>query len=225
MIAIIPARGGSKGLPGKNIRLLNGKPLIAYSIEAALKAKFITEVIVSTDDDAIAEVSRKAGAGIPFMRPAELALDSSMAIDTYTYTVNKLERERNVKINEIVVLLPTSPLRTSGDIEQAVSLFKGKDADSVISFVEEDHPIAWHKQIDNENKIKLESKPIQNRQQYDKTYYPNGSIYVFKSDVLRTGNYFTDKSYAYLMPRERSVDIDTAFDFDLATFYLTRNGS
>jgi N-acylneuraminate cytidylyltransferase/CMP-N,N'-diacetyllegionaminic acid synthase len=224
MLAIIPARGGSKGLPGKNIKFLNGKPLIVHTIEAASKTKAISEVIVSTDDVEIAEVAKKAGASIPFMRPPELALDNSLAIDAYLYTVDKLERDRNIKINEIVVLLPTSPLRTPVDIEQAVALFERKDADSVISYVEEDHPIAWHKKIAADQRIILDEAPIQNRQQYDKTYYPNGSIYIFKSAVLRAGKYFTEKSYAYLMPKERSIDIDTAFDFDLATFYLMRNG-
>src|SRR5688572_1348419 len=117
MLALIPARGGSKGLPGKNLKILGNKPLIHYSIEAALRAKSVSEVIVSTDDNEIADHARKAGAAVPFLRPAELATDESPAIETYLYTLERLEKDRNTTINEIIILLPTCPLRTHQDID------------------------------------------------------------------------------------------------------------
>lgn len=113
MIAIIPARGGSKGLPRKNVKEMCGKPLIAYTIEAALAAKSIDRVVISTDDDEIAAVAMQYGAEVPFMRPAELASDTAMAVDNYIYTIDRLEKEWNIKIDSFVVLQPTSPLRFS----------------------------------------------------------------------------------------------------------------
>ena len=113
MIAIIPARGGSKGLPGKNIKEMCDKPLIAYTIEAALKSKSIDHVILSTDDEEIAAVAKKYGAEVPFMRPAELASDTAMAVDNYIYTIGRLEKEWNTKIDSFVVLQPTSDRKST----------------------------------------------------------------------------------------------------------------
>lgn len=153
MIAIIPARGGSKGLPGKNIKEMCGKPLIAYTIEVALKSKSIDHVILSTDDEEIATVAKKYGAEVPFMRPAELASDTAMAVDNYIYTIGRLEKEWNTKIDSFVVLQPTSPLRIAEDIDGAVELFNARNADSVVTYVKEAHPIFWHKKIDENNKL------------------------------------------------------------------------
>jgi CMP-N,N'-diacetyllegionaminic acid synthase len=227
MIAIIPARGGSKGLPGKNSKLLNGKPLIAYTIEEAHKAVSISEVIVSTDDHTIASIAAEYGAHVPFMRPTELATDTSLAIDVYCYTINRLEKERKMRIDAVAVLLPTCPLRNSTDIDQAVRLFNDKNADSVVSYVEEDHPIFWHRKIDSDLRICnfFDDTSLKNRQEYQRTYYPNGAIYLFRKDVLEKGLYYTENSFAYIMPRERSIDIDTQFDFDLAEFYKTKYAS
>ena len=123
MITIIPARGGSKGLPGKNTRLLGGYPLIYHSISAALDSKFISRVIVSTDDENIAEISRECGAEVPFIRPKELADDTSMVMDAYLHLIDKLSVEGSEKIESFVALLPTAPLRTSEDIDNAVEIF------------------------------------------------------------------------------------------------------
>lgn len=141
MIAIIPARGGSKGLPGKNIKEMCGKPLIAYTIEVALKSKSIDHVILSTDDEEIATVAKKYGAEVPFMRPAELASDTAMAVDNYIYTIGRLEKEWNTKIDSFVVLQPTSPLRIAEDVDGAVELFNTRKADSVVTYVKEAHPV------------------------------------------------------------------------------------
>ena len=224
MIAIIPARGGSKGLPGKNIKPLNGKPLIAYAVEAALKAKHIDRVIISTDDEEIARVAVQYGAELPFMRPVELASDTALAVDNYIYTIGKLEQESGTIIDAFVVLQPTSPLRIAEDIDGAVELFEKKDADSVISYTQEAHPISWHKYLDEEGRfIDILNANINNRQDNRASYYPNGAVYVFRTSMIRDRKYYTEKSYAYIMPRSRSVDIDFIEDFEYAEFILKRN--
>ena len=223
MIAIIPARGGSKGLPGKNVRPLNGKPLIAYAIEAALKAKHIDRVIISTDDEEIARVAVEHGAELPFMRPAELASDTAMAIDNYIYTIGRLEKEGGKPIDAFVVLQPTSPLRIAEDVDGAIEMFEHKGADSVISYCQEAHPVTWHKFLDEEGRfVDIFDSNIKNRQENRVSYYPNGAVYVFRTAMIRERRYYTSKSYAYVMPRSRSVDIDFIEDFEYAEFLLKR---
>ena len=223
MIAIIPARGGSKGLPGKNVRPLNGKPLIAYAVEEALKAKNIDRVIISTDDEEIARVAVEYGAELPFMRPAELATDTALAVDNYIYTIGRLEKESGQQIDAFVVLQPTSPLRISEDIDGAIELFMSKHADSVMTYTQEAHPISWHKYLDEEgHMIKILDSTIKNRQDNRISYYPNGAVYVFKTSLIREKKYISDNSYAYIMPRNRSVDIDFLEDFEYAEFILQR---
>ena len=221
MIAIIPARGGSKGLPGKNIKMLCGKPLISYTIECARQSRFIDRVIVSTDDAAIADVAIRAGAEVPFLRPASLAGDASMAIDTYLYTVERLAAEEKKSFENLVVLLPTTPLRLSEDVDGAIELFIDRQADSVISYTPEAHPVKWHKYLDGNNSfVNIFDDTIDNRQAQRISYYPNGAVYVFKTAILRTRMYYTEKSFAYVMPRNRSVDIDSMEDFLYAEFLL-----
>jgi N-acylneuraminate cytidylyltransferase/CMP-N,N'-diacetyllegionaminic acid synthase len=221
VIAIIPARSGSKGLPGKNIKPLLGKPLIAYTIEAALKSKHITNIIVSTNDKNIYQIGLNYGADDTFLRPAELAQDDSLAIDNYLYTIQRLNDEFNYDINDFVVLQPTSPLRKSEDIDAAIELFRDKSADSVISYTEEHHPISWHKYIDEAGRVEtIFPESIQNRQVNRPTYYPNGAVYVFSLELIKLKKYYSEKSFAYLMPRERSIDIDTADDFNYAEFIM-----
>lgn len=223
MIAIIPARGGSKGLPGKNIRQMNGKPLIAYAIEEALKAKHIDRVIISTDDEEIARIAVEYGAELPFMRPAELASDTAMAVDNYIYTIGRLEKESGKPIDAFVVLQPTSPLRIAEDIDGAVELFEDKNADSVISYCQEAHPVTWHKFLDEEGHfVDIFDSNIKNRQDNRVSYYPNGAVYVFRTSIIRERRYYTSNSYAYIMPRKRSIDIDFIEDFEYAEFLLSR---
>ncbi len=223
MIAIIPARGGSKGLPGKNIRPLNGKPLIAYAIETALNTRQIDRVIVSTDDENIAKVALVYGAEIPFMRPKFLASDTAQAIDNYIYTIDRLEKECNEKIDAFVVLQPTSPLRITEDVEGAINMFLQKKADSVISYSPESHPVKWHKYLSEDGRFEnIFDDNIANRQDNRPSYYPNGAVYVFRTSMIRERKYYTDKSYGYIMPRTRSVDIDFLEDFEYAEFLLSR---
>lgn len=224
MIALIPARGGSKGLPGKNVKLLAGKPLIAHTIETALSSKLISEVIVSTDDVTIANVAKKFGATVPFMRPDILSSDTALSIDVYSYTLNRLSEERNINIQEIIILQPTSPLRTVQDIDDSINLFRKNKADSVISFVEEEHPIYWHKFIDKDGKIEdlFKNTMNSNRQELGKTFYPNGSIYVLKREVIKNRNLYTSKTFAYKMSRSKSIDIDTIEDFEFAEYLINK---
>ena len=218
MIVLIPARGGSQSLPRKNLKFLNGKPLIAHSIDLALKSPEVSRVVVSTDDKEIAEVATRYGADVPFMRPDYLASDDSLAIDTYSYTVDKLIKDEGEYIEEYMVLLSTSPLRDMADIENAIQIFREKNADSVISVTKEDKPISWFKSLNSEGRILENNITLKNRQDEDDYFCPNGSIYIFKKELIDNNKYYSDNTYAYVMPKSRSVDIDTQFDFDYAEF-------
>jgi len=224
MLAIIPARSGSKGLPGKNLKELNGKPLISYAIDQAKKSKLIDKIVVSTDDVDIANVAVNSGAECPFLRPAHLATDDSLVNDTFIYTLDKLKNDFDYDVSEFIVLQPTTPLRKVGDIDSAIELFKQKDADSVVSYVEESHSVFWHKFLD-ENMCfdDIFEQKLANRQEYRKSYYPNGAIYIFKKKLILENKWYSDKSFAYLMPRSRSVDIDTLDDFSYAEYLLGKN--
>jgi len=227
MLAIIPARGGSKGLPGKNTKLLNEKPLISHSIQAALKSKLISRVVVSTDDDEIANIARECGADVPFIRPLALAEDTSMVMDTYFYTVDRLAKESNQTIESFVALLPTVPLRLPEDIDSAISVFLQNAADSVVSVTDAPVPVQWYRKIGDDGILSdylPEFNAVINRQELEQTYVPNGAIYVFCTERLReTRQYYMEKTYPYIMPRERSADIDEPLDFEWADFLMQRN--
>lgn len=220
MIAIIPARGGSKGLPGKNIKNFHGHPLISYAIREAQKSKYIDRVIVSTDDNSIAEVAKEYNAEIPFLRPTNLAQDTSPVIETYFYTIEKLKETENYEVDDFIVLQPTSPLRNVNHIDESIQLYYNKKADSVISVSEMNHPIEWTKTIDKHGKlISLFEDNSLNRQEYKKNYLPNGMIYIFKySSLKRNKDYYMKDTYPYIVDNTYSVDIDDILDFDFAQF-------
>ncbi len=225
MVAIIPARGGSKGLPGKNVKLLNGKPLIAYTIEAALKSDYINHVIVTTDSKEIADAAKRYGADIPFIRPDELAGDTSSAVDVYLHAVNFI-KNKDVNIDEFIVLLPTAPMRTSKHINEAIELFRNSDAKTLISVKEADIPVTWYLNKDSNNRLVNagfgKGNAINNRQLNQKYFIPNGAIYILNYDLLATQRtYYCDNTIAYEMNAEDSIDIDTLFDFKLAEFFMS----
>lgn len=230
MLAIIPARGGSKGLPGKNIRPLKGRPLIDYAIRAALDARAISRVVVSTDSEEIAAIARQCGAEVPFLRPPELATDSARAIDTYLYTIERLEKEDGLRVDTFCVLQPTSPLRNAEDVDGAVGVFLRHSAHSVIAVKEMPHPVEWTRVIAEGGVIRehpaFTSDDNDNRQRYSKAYVPNGAIFVFDVASLRAadGSYYTDRTWPWVMPAWRSVDIDTLEDLELAAFWLEKQG-
>ena len=220
MLAIIPARGGSKRLPGKNTMLLNGKPLIAYSIELALQYTEIDEIIVSTDSEEIANVSATYGVVVNELRPPHLATDEATSIDVFNFHINELEK-KDIKHDLTLILQPTSPLRALEDLIAAKKLLDETSANSVISYTKELHPIAWHKFISADYGVtdvfQEHSKPTAI------TYYPNGAIYLAKSSLIQSGKIADETTKAYLMPREKSVDIDTIEDFRYAEFLLNKN--
>lgn len=224
MLALIPARSGSKGLPDKNTLLLKNKPLIAYTIQAALASSAISRVVVNTDCQRIAEIAIEFGAEVPYLRSALLAKDDSKAIDVYKDAICRLKDFGFRQINSLCVLLPTCPLRTHLDIDNACGLFNETGVNSVVSYTKANHPIEWHKHIDAQ--LNLKEVPgfldTQNRQCYKETFYPNGAIYIFKTKLLMSNAYYDHTSKAYIMPQERSLDIDTAWDFELVEKILTK---
>ena len=228
MIAIIPARGGSKGLRKKNIARLFGKPLIAWTIETLLKAKNIQEIIISTDDDEIASVCKKYDVNIPFMRPPRLSQDTSLAIDVYKYTINRLNKDFGYNINDFLISLPTTPLKNSSDIDNAIDIFYTNKVDSVISCAAISHPLNWIISVDENKKITklnnhLPVKKMMNRQENVSQYLPNGAIYILKlENIIKYNSYYTNNSLAYTMPRNRSVDIDTIDDLTYAEYLLQK---
>ncbi len=227
MLVIIPARGGSKGLPGKNIKNLCGKPLIAHTIEAALKAEGIERVIVTTDSEEIAAVAREYGAEVPFLRPAALAGDNSSAVDVYLHAVDFLEKESGRSIEKFMVLLPTAPLRNSINIEQALRQFYEQNAETLISMREAETPISWYYEMNIEGRVKnlgLDAEnAVKNRQVNKKYYIPNGAIYILDKKLLKEKRtYYSDNTVAYLMSAEQSVDIDCELDFKIAELLLSQ---
>lgn len=227
MIAIITARGGSKGLPGKNTKDFLGKPLIAHTIQAAKASRAIERVIVSTDDELIASVSRRFGADVPFIRPPELATDTATSRDVLLHALNFLEAEQ-AAFDAFCVLQPTSPLRSAQDIDAAAEIFGQKKANSVLSVVSYEHPIQWAMQIEKGGHILPDDDfKISQRQGLVTYHRPNGAIYLFRKDFFkRFSTYIGDNSFAYVMPPERSFDIDTDYDFVAAEAvgrYLLKN--
>lgn len=228
MIAIIPARGGSKGVKGKNIREICGKPLIAYTIEAARKAKGIERVIVSTDSEEIATVAKKYGAEVPFFRPKELAQDDSLAKDVYIHAIEYLQKKS--EISKFMVLLPTAPLRNEKHIEEALTLFYEKKPETLISMTKATTPISWY-YVKRENgtvvNAGFDSKVSMDNRQKNETYYvPNGAIYILDYLLLkREGTYYSLNTYVYEMKKEESIDIDTEEDFMYAEYIMNKRNN
>ncbi len=211
-------------MPGKNIKLLAGKPLIVHTIEAALAANYISRVIVSTDSKTIASIAKNAGAECPFMRPLELATDTATSNDVFKFTIQKLEEIEKTIIEEVTILQPTSPLRTSENIDEAISLFKNNKADSVISCCKEHHPVIWHKSLDREGRLKsIFNENMISKLSQEPSVFPNGAIYVLSRRAVDLGLYYTEDSFGYVMDRARSVDVDTLEDFKYVEFLLGLN--
>lgn len=215
IIAIIPARSGSKGLKDKNIKKLNGKPLIAYTIEAAKKSNIFDKIIVSTDSKKYADISIKYGAEVPFLRSAKNSNDKAGSWDVVREVLSKLKERYDI----VILLQPTSPFRTSKHIKEAVKLFFEKDANTVCSVCETPHPIFWCSTIDDTLSMKgfVKKEYQKRRQELPKTYTLNGAIYICKTKDINNLNLYSNKSFAYIMPKESSIDIDSALDFKIAS--------
>ncbi len=227
MIAFIPARGGSKGVPGKNIKEICGKPLIAWTIEAAKRAEGIDRIIVTTDDEAIAAVAREYGAEVPFMRPAELSSDTASAIDVYLHATEFVMNETGEKIDKFMVLLPTVPLRTEKHIDEAIAQFKHDEATTLISFAEAEVPASWYHVTDEQGRVHNAGfgagATMGNRQANETYIVPNGAIYILDYELLKNKRtYYCDNTVAYVMKREDSIDIDYPIDFEFATCLMQK---
>ena len=220
-LAIIPARGGSKRLPRKNVLDLNGKPLIAYSIEAGLDSSYIDKVVVTSDDDEILTISKKYGA-VTINRPNELASDTATTFDAIKHTVDNCE-----KYDYIVLLQPTSPLRNEKHIDEAVELLESKKSNAVVSVCEMEHSPLWSNTLDESLSMAgfFKSEVVDIRSQdLDKYYRLNGAIYICKTEkLLEEKSFFLKENiYAYVMDRENSIDIDEEIDFKIAEVILNK---
>ena len=226
VLAVIPARGGSKGVPRKNIRDLCGKPVIAWTIETALAAgDDLHRVIVSTDDPEIAVTAKAFGAEAPFMRPAELATDEAPGLPVIQHAVKFVEEEEGTPVDWVLILQPTAPFRNADDITEALRLAREGGCDSVISVTQvmAEHPILM-KKIENDRLLPycIEEKEGTRRQDYDPpAYIRNGAIYLTRRDVLMEDDSIRGEVIRpYVMPEERSYDIDSERDFRLVELVM-----
>lgn len=226
VLGLITARGGSKGIPRKNIADLRGRPLIAYTIESASKSRFLTRTIVSTDDEEIASIARGLGADVPFLRPAELATDEAKSADVAAHALLWIKGNNEQEFDYVMLLQPTSPLRTAEDIDACIQKVADTDADSVLSMVElTDMSLPKLKKIRGDRILPLledEGSMPTPRQESEPIYKRNTAIYLTKSHLILEGDVFGRVSRPYIMPMQRSVDINEPSDLDLADFYMQK---
>lgn len=224
VLAVIPARGGSKGIPNKNIAPVAGRPLIAWTIAAAQEARCVERVVLTTDSPVIAEVAREYGAETPFLRPPELAEDDTPGIVPILHAVGWLDEHEGYCPDYVMALQPTSPLRTAQDIEAAARLAWEKAADGVVSVCPAKHHPYWMKKIAEDGRM-ADFLPIDReytrRQDLPPVYALNGALYLVRREVLvQRETWYTDRTYAYVMPPERSLDVDTPWELYLADLIL-----
>jgi CMP-N,N'-diacetyllegionaminic acid synthase len=218
-LALIPARGGSKGIPRKNIQPLAGKPLIAWTILAALDCHEFDRVVVTTDDEEIADISKLWGAEIPFMRPAELARDETPSMDVVLHALHHLPQ-----FDAVVLLQPTSPLRSKADIEACLAMANAQQADCVVSVSEPTQSPYWMFKLDENGRLNklLATNDITRRQDLPPVYAINGALYFARTDwLLRNKTFLSQETLGYVMSAEKSLDIDTPFDWKLAELLLS----
>ncbi|WP_079474811.1 acylneuraminate cytidylyltransferase family protein [Marinococcus halophilus] len=220
-LAIIPARSGSKGLKDKNIKHLDGKPLIAYTIEAAINSKKFDEIMVSTDSKIYADISRNWGASVPFLREKELSTDLSSSWDVVRNIIKNYLLQGK-KFQTITLLQPTSPLRGSEDIAKAHEIMLEKKAESVVSVCEVDHSPMLTNTLPKDHSLQnfITEKQSSKRRQDSPAYFRiNGSIYIVRTDTIDKANFlYNSKSFAHIMSPEKSIDIDNELDFNFAEF-------
>ncbi len=228
VLALVPARGGSKGLPGKNIRSLCGRPLIQWSIEAGLSSRFVDLVVVSTDSQEIADVGMASGASVPFIRPPDLASDAASSIDVVVHALDFLAQDG--KDFDVVVLLePTSPLRDSSDIDQALQSMTDRDASAIVSVcrAESSHPaFVFRKTPDGHLAPFMERPPTGlRRQEIEPMFFLDGSIYASDVQVLRARrSFYHSDTIAYEVPKWKSFEIDDLEDFQIVEALASYKG-
>jgi CMP-N-acetylneuraminic acid synthetase len=232
IVAIIPARGGSKGIPRKNIKPLNGRPLIHYAIELAKEAQrkgIILDHIVSTDSEEIASIAKEIEGNVPFLRPAELATDGSAVVDTAIHAVNWWEKNHADTIHSILILQPTNPLTAGEDIENSTShyLDNQPDASCLISVCDAQHirlSSLYHQKAEYLEQVFKDVDPAERRQALKKLYWRNGAVYITRRDLLlEERRIINENPLFYAMPRERSVAIDDIYDWNVAELFIKRN--
>ncbi|TOK78025.1 acylneuraminate cytidylyltransferase family protein [Vibrio parahaemolyticus] len=224
VIAIIPARGGSKRLPRKNVLNLAGKPLISWTIDAAKECKYIDEILVSTDDREISNIALQHGVHMPELRPSHLSSDSATTESLLLYCLEQYEIDANI----IVLLQPTSPLRSALDIEKSLEYYIEKSAKSVVTVTQCEHSPLWANILPEDFNMGrfIPEKNTKRSQELPVFYRLNGAIYIFDIDTFKVcGMKYSKDSYAYLMDNESSIDIDTELDFKFADFLLNERVS
>ena len=229
VLGVVVARGSSKGLPGKNLRPLGGKPLVVHTIEAALACPGLTRTVLSTENAEILAAGRQAGCPAPFVRPAELAGDRSSTVDVALHAVDWLARHEGFAADVVVMLPATAPLRRAEHIRGALEVLgQDKGAEAVVAVTEPDYPPYWMLAAESGRLRWLfpEGATVDHRQDLPPAYRPNGSIYVIRTPVLRGQRTFYPGTTApYVMPREASINIDSELDFRLAELMLRPTGS
>jgi len=225
VLVVIPARGGSKRLPRKNCLLLRGKPLIAYSIEAGRQSQYVDEVLVSTDDNEIAVIAEAYGANVPFLRPPALATDEATTVDVICHAIRHYQDEMQKVFDYVMVLQPTSPLRTAEHVDAALELLIAKQADAVISVCEAEHSPLWANVLpDGGSMQSFLREEIKGKRSQDLPvhYRLNGAIYIcdVKRFLQKRDLFLADNIFAYQMEQARSVDIDTTLDLKLCEILL-----
>lgn len=219
-LAIIPARSGSKGLPDKNIIDLNGKPLMFYTIDAALRSDCFEEVMVSTDSEAYAEIAENCGAKVPFLRSEDMSGDTVGSWDVVREVLRKYQ-EMGKTFDYVALLQPTSPLRNAEDIRTVFKMFERPEVHTAVTVTEVSHPVQWCFTLPEDGAMEeMANSPYNHmrRQELEKHYRENGAIYVVNAKKILDLSYdlYKDSCYAYIMPKERSVDIDTKVDLAIA---------
>lgn len=222
-IAVIPARSGSKGLPDKNIKLLDGKPLLAYAIIAAKKSGLFDTIYVSTDSEKYAQTAIQWGAEVPFLRPEKLAQDESSTWDSVREAIIQYKKTGK-SFDTITLLQPTSPLRTGQDIINGFRLLEEKNANVIIGVCEEEHSPLWSNTIPEDLNMKMfiRKEILHKRRQDLPCYYRiNGALYIIKTSMLeRIENLYEENCFAYIMDKRSSIDIDDAYDFKIAEYTI-----
>lgn len=226
VLAVIPARSGSKGIKDKNIKLLNGLPLCAYTITAAIKSGIFTEICFSTDSDHYAEIARSYGANTPFLRDETLSDDTASSWDVVEDAVEQY-RLKGQEFDAVMLLQPTVPFRSAGDIRNALKMMKERKANAIVSVTTPSHSPYWCAELPGDGDMNIYHKKIEllvGRQQLPQQYILNGAIYLSRVEHLKNAkSIYETGCYAYIMPPERSYDIDSELDFEWCSFCLKNN--
>lgn len=213
ILAIIPARSGSKRLPHKNTKNFCGKPLLAWTVEAALNSQYIDKVILSSNDPEAIKIATSHGCEVPFIRPDYLATDDANSLDVIRHALNFFENHYQY----VILLQPTSPLRTAEDIDASIKLMQDKAASISVSFCLADKPLHWYYLYNEKGRL---NKIVSDKESNNHLCYPNGAIYIFSTEWIKYNNDYMSESIApYFMPFNRSIDIDTHDDWCLAEYF------